>query len=40
KVERLFGRLKQCRRIATRYEKTSCNFLGFLHLAGLMILLA
>ncbi|MGL4463550.1 MAG: IS5 family transposase [Planctomycetia bacterium] len=40
KVERLFGRLKQCRRIATRYDKTSCNFLGFLHLAGLMILLA
>ncbi|MGL5095019.1 MAG: IS5 family transposase [Planctomycetia bacterium] len=40
KVERLFGRLKQCRRIATRYEKTSRNFLGFLHLAGLMLLLA
>lgn len=39
-IERLFGRLKQCRRIATRYEKTSRNYMAFLHLAATMILLA
>jgi transposase len=35
-VERLVGRLKQCRRIATRYEKTARNFLGFVQLACLL----
>ena len=39
-VERLFAKLKQCRRIATRYDKTARNFLAFLHLAAGMILLA
>lgn len=39
-IERLFARLKQCRRIATRYDKTARNFLAFLHLAASMILLA
>ena len=39
-IERLFGRLKQCRRIATRYDKTARNFLAFIHLAAAMILLA
>ncbi len=39
-IERLFTRLKQCRRIATRYDKTARNFLAFLHLAASMILLA
>ena len=39
-IERLFGKLKQCRRIATRYDKTSRNFLAFVHLAATMILLA
>jgi transposase len=39
KVERLIGLMKQYRRVATRYEKTGTNFLGFLHLAGIMILL-
>jgi len=34
------GRLKQCRRIATRYDKTARNLLAFLHLAATMILLA
>ena len=37
KIERLFARLKQCRRIATRYEKTARNFMAFLHLASAMI---
>ena len=35
-VERFVGRLKQCRRIATRYEKTARNFLGFVQLACLL----
>ena len=39
-IERLFGKLKQCRRIATRYDKTARNFLAFLHLAASMILMA
>lgn len=28
-VERFFGRLKDFRRLATRYEKTAASFLGF-----------
>jgi transposase len=39
-VERFFGKVKQyCRRVATRYEKTARNFLAFVHLASIMILL-
>lgn len=30
-VERFFNRLKDFRRLATRYEKTAASFLGFLH---------
>ncbi len=33
-VERLFNRLKQSKRIATRYDKTAASFLGFLSLAA------
>ena len=33
-VERFVNRLKHFRRIATRYEKTARNFLGFIHLAS------
>lgn len=32
-IECLFNRLKQFRRIATRYEKLACNFLSMLNLA-------
>jgi transposase len=32
-VERLVGRLKQFRRVATRYDKLAGTFRGFLHLA-------
>ena len=39
-IERLFNRLKNCRRVATRYEKTACNFLAMLQLAGTMLWLA
>ena len=34
RIERMFGRLKQFRRIATRYDKTAQSFLGFLSLAA------
>jgi transposase len=39
KVERLFAWLKQFRRIATRWERKSDNYLGFLHLGCALILL-
>ena len=32
KIERFFGRLKQYRRLATRYEKTVASFLAFWHI--------
>jgi putative transposase len=37
KIERFFCRLKNFRRIATRYEKTACCFLAFVHLASTLI---
>ena len=39
-VERLFARLKECRRVATRYEKTARNYLAFCQIASVMVLLA
>jgi transposase len=39
KVEWFINLLKQYRRVATRYEKTARNFLGFVHLASIIILL-
>lgn len=36
-IERFFGRIKQFRRVATRYEKTTENLAGFLWLAALMV---
>ncbi|HYV35802.1 MAG TPA: IS5 family transposase [Gemmataceae bacterium] len=38
-VERLINGLKQCRRVATRYEKTARNFLGVVQLASFLMLL-
>lgn len=38
-VERFFNKLKQYRRVATRYEKTAASFAGFVYLASAMILL-
>jgi len=32
RVERLFGKLKEFRRVATRYDKLKVTFLGFVHL--------
>ncbi|GAB4039171.1 hypothetical protein GCM10028809_59520 [Spirosoma gilvum] len=39
KVERYFNKLKQYRRVATRYEKTADSFLAMVYLASSMILL-
>lgn len=39
-VERFFARIKQYRRVATRYDKKARNFLGFVWVASLGILLA
>ena len=37
RVERLFNRLKQFRRIATRYEKRAVNYLAMLHVGAILI---
>jgi len=37
RVERMFNRLKQFRRIATRYDKTKLSFLSFLAIASAKI---
>jgi transposase len=36
-VERLINRLKQFRRVATRYEKRAVNFLAMITLASIML---
>ena len=37
RVERFFNRLKQFRRIATRYDKLGANFFAFVKLASMRI---
>lgn len=37
RVERLINRLKQFRRIATRYEKLAANYLAMLHIGSIML---
>lgn len=37
RVERLVGRLKQFRRIATRFEKRAGHFLAMLHLSAILL---
>lgn len=39
-IERLFNRLKNCRRVASRYEKTARNYLAMVQMAGTMLWLA
>lgn len=39
KVEWFINLMKQFRRVATRYEKTAPNFLAFVHVASIMILM-
>jgi transposase len=36
-IEGFFAKLKQWRRIATRYDKLAANFLGFIKLASIML---
>jgi transposase len=31
RIERLMGRLKQFRRLTTRYDNTASSYLGFMH---------
>jgi transposase len=38
-AERCWAKLEVYRRVATRYDKTARNFLAFVHLASLMLLL-
>jgi len=37
RIERCFNKLKHCRRFATRYERRTLHFTGFVHLAAAMI---
>jgi len=39
-AERYFARVKQYRRVATRYDKKATNFLGFVWVASIAIMLA
>lgn len=36
-IERMFCRLKDCRRIATRYDRLAATFLGSIHLATVIM---
>lgn len=37
RIERFFSKLKQFRRVATRYDKLLANFMGFVKLAAIAI---
>ncbi len=37
RIERMFNRLKQFRRVATRYDKTARSFMAFLALAAVRV---
>jgi hypothetical protein len=39
-VARFFNRIKQCRRVATRYDKLAANYLAFVQLASIRLWLA
>jgi Transposase DDE domain len=36
-VERFFNKIKQCRRVATRYDKLAGNYLAFIQLASIRL---
>jgi transposase len=38
-VERFWSKAKQFRRVATRYDKKAANFLAFVHVAAIMVML-
>ena len=35
--ERFFNKIKQCRRVATRYDKLAANYLAFIQLASIRL---
>ena len=37
RIERFFHRLKQYRRVATRYDKLAVRYLGFVHFTSILI---
>jgi transposase len=36
-IERFFNKIKQCRRVAPRYDKLAANYLAFIHLASIRL---
>jgi transposase len=36
-IERFFNKFKQCRRVATRYDKLAANYLAFVQLASIRL---
>ena len=36
-IERFLNRIKQCRRVATRYDKLASNYLAFVQLASIRL---
>jgi putative transposase len=38
-IEQLFSKLKHFKRVATRYDKLLANFMGFIHIAAIAIIL-
>jgi transposase len=36
-VERFLNKIKQCRRVATRYDKLAANYLAFVQLASVRL---
>jgi transposase len=38
RVERFFNKIKQCRRVATRYDRLAANYLAFVQLASIRLM--
>jgi transposase len=36
-VERFFNKIKQCRQVATRYDKLAANYVAFVQLASIRL---
>jgi transposase len=36
-IERFFNKIKQCRRVAPRYDKLAANYLAFVKLASIRV---
>jgi transposase len=36
-IERFFNKIRECRRVATRYDKLAANYLAFIQLASIML---